>query len=338
MGRRVIWIVLIVITFSTYMLAQSPFNDLVARLKVEPSNTAVREQIIRTASEMKPLPAIPEAAREHFVMGNTLAKNAKDAAGQKLAADSFNEALKIAPWWGDAYYNLARVQELAGQIDSAESSLKFYILSAPGEAEARKAQDRIYELRAQKKLAENEAKATADKEAQQRAAAAAAEQAKRDEEARKKRLAASLTWLQGTWFGRYCNWNKNEYRHSCNETQRNGKNWYDVLEPTFDASGRPTGARPAPLTFELLSNGTVKFAAWFHAGCRDEGEVIGTPYGTSFSDINWEFRPKNGGPARRIWTYTWDDGKRIRASCDRPVENTYYDPARGYAYVDIYKK
>jgi hypothetical protein len=61
--------------------------------------------------------------------------------------------LKIAPWWGDAYYNLAVSQELAGQFDPAQESLRLYILTNPGEREAREAQDRIYSLNAKKRLA-----------------------------------------------------------------------------------------------------------------------------------------------------------------------------------------
>ncbi|MEQ1921269.1 MAG: hypothetical protein ABL952_02060 [Pyrinomonadaceae bacterium] len=333
-----LFIFLVSVTQVPAQVPQESLASLSEKLRLKPDDTALREQIIKLASEMKPRPAIPESARENFVQGMTLFKSAKDAAGQKLAAESFAEALRIAPWWGDTYYNLSLVQELAGQLDAAEISLKFYILAAPGETEARKAQDKIYEIRAKKKLVDTEAKEKADKEAQQRAAALAAEQAKKDEEARKQRLAASLNWLQGTWYAKYCNWNPNVHAHSCTDAQRKGTNWYDVLEPTFDSSGRGSGARPAPMTFDLRNDGTVKFPASFFAGCRDEGEIIGTPYGTNVWEIRWEFRPKNGGLSRQIWAYTWDDGKRIRASCDRPVSDSSYDPARGYAYVDIYRK
>jgi len=134
-------------------------DQLISKLAANPSDTTTREQIIKLASEIKPPRAIPETAREQFVMGSTLAKNAKDAAGQKLAVDSFSNALKIAPWWGDAYYNLAIAQELTGQYSDAQTSLKYYILSMPGEKEARDAQDKIYALNAKKKLAEAEANA-----------------------------------------------------------------------------------------------------------------------------------------------------------------------------------
>lgn len=141
--------------------------QLTDKLKKNAGDTALREQIIKLVNETKPAPTIPEEARQHFVEGSTLAKSAKDAAGQKLAVESFQKALLAAPWWADAYYNLAVAQGLAGQIEAAQSSLKFYILTKPGEKEAREAQDKIYELNAKKKLAEAEA---AQKEAARRAA------------------------------------------------------------------------------------------------------------------------------------------------------------------------
>jgi len=114
------------------------------------------------------------------VEGVTIVKSAKDTGSLKLALGSFNEALKITPWWGDAYYNLAVAQELTGQLDEAERTLKWFMLSNPGESDARDAQDRIYAIGAKRKLAAAEAAAKQEKinspEAQ------AAKQKQKDEE------------------------------------------------------------------------------------------------------------------------------------------------------------
>lgn len=79
-------------------------------------------------------------------------KAAKNPAQQALAAQSFTEALTVAPWWGDAYYNLGVAQELAEQYNKAEQAFTFYLLSNPGDQEKREAQDRIYALSAKRKL------------------------------------------------------------------------------------------------------------------------------------------------------------------------------------------
>ncbi len=142
-------------------------NQLVTQLQANAGDTVLRERIIQLAREIKPPPAVPEEARRHFVEGAAIARAAQNAAQQVLAVQSFQQALGVAPWWGDAWYNLAVAQELAGQIDPAQESLRLYILTNPGEKEAREAQDRIYTLNARKRLAvaaQNSPEAAADRD------------------------------------------------------------------------------------------------------------------------------------------------------------------------------
>jgi len=127
--------------------------QLTARLNDNPQDQATRHVVIKLASGMKPAPAIPEEARRHFVEGTVIVKAAKNPAQQGLAAQSFTEALKIAPWWSDAYYNLGVAQELAEQYEAAEQSFGLYLLSNPGDSERREVQDRIYALAAKRRLA-----------------------------------------------------------------------------------------------------------------------------------------------------------------------------------------
>ena len=126
--------------------------QLTAQLKGNPTDDTIRSLIIKLADELKPAPAIPEEARKHFVEGTAIVKAAKNPAQQALAAQSFTEALTVAPWWGDAYYNLGVAQELAEQFDKAEHAFTFYLLSNPGATEEREVQDRIYQLSAKRKL------------------------------------------------------------------------------------------------------------------------------------------------------------------------------------------
>lgn len=121
-------------------------------LKDKPDAKFVRRLILKLASELKPAPAIPEEARKYFVEGAAIVKAAKNPAQQSLAAQSFTEALKVAPWWGDAYYNLGITQELAEKYDEAEQAFNFYLLSNPSEKDKRDVQDRIYALSAKRKL------------------------------------------------------------------------------------------------------------------------------------------------------------------------------------------
>lgn len=147
-----------VLMLEEHLLQQASLNprdalvQLTGKLKGNPDDNSTRRLIVKLASRIKPAPAIPEEARRHFVEGSTIVKAGKNPAEQALAAQSFTEALKAAPWWPDAYYNLAVAQDLAGQFDDAEKSFTLYILSNPGEAEQREAQDRIYALSAKRKL------------------------------------------------------------------------------------------------------------------------------------------------------------------------------------------
>lgn len=132
---------------------RAAFVEMAAQIKGNPADDYNRRLIIKLASELKPAPAIPEEARKHFIEGTAIVKAAKNPAQQSLAAQSFTEALKIAPWWADAYYNLGAAQELAEKYNEAEQAFNFYLLSNPSEKEKREVQDRIYALSAKRKLA-----------------------------------------------------------------------------------------------------------------------------------------------------------------------------------------
>ncbi len=143
---------------------------LVQQLQNNPSDTALRERIIKQARQMRHPPAIPEQARRYFIVGETIVKSAKSPAEEAPAVDSFQKALAIAPWWADAYYDLATAQELAGSYDDAQASLELYILTGPDAKDARAAQDRIYVIDGEKKVAQAAAaNSPAAQEAQQEA-------------------------------------------------------------------------------------------------------------------------------------------------------------------------
>ena len=128
------------------------FAQLTEQLKSKPDDISTRRLIIKLASDLKPTPPISEEARKHFVEGAAIKMAAKNPAQQALAAQSFTEALKVAPWWADAYYNLGVTQELAEKYDEAEQAFNFYLLTNASAKEKRDVQDRIYALSAKRKL------------------------------------------------------------------------------------------------------------------------------------------------------------------------------------------
>ncbi|MBI1912635.1 MAG: hypothetical protein HYS21_11620 [Deltaproteobacteria bacterium] len=137
--------------------AQSPREELqqmVEQLQKTPNDNALREKIIKLAITIKPSPAIPEEANRAFVKGNVFQKEAIDISGYELAISAYRGALRSAPWWGDAYFNLAIALESAGKFDEAIVSLRNYMTSvSAGSTEAREAQNKIYALEAKKEMA-----------------------------------------------------------------------------------------------------------------------------------------------------------------------------------------
>ena len=152
---------LLALLFSVLMLgnvacAQSTreqLNQMTQQLQKTPTDDALREKIIKLATSIKPAPAIPEEAREPFVMGATVLKKASDPAGAGKAVDLFTQALNIAPWFADAYYNRAIAREAAGQFEPAVDDLKLYLNFKLTDSERREAQDKIYALKANAQLA-----------------------------------------------------------------------------------------------------------------------------------------------------------------------------------------
>jgi len=169
---------LAVVCISLCAQAQAPTEQqrlqrYAADLQGNPSDNALRAKIITLAQEMKPAPPIPEAAREHYVMATTFVGSAKDATGYERAIGEFKAALLAAPWWAEAYKNLAIVQKTAVRYDDAIANLQLYLLSQP--VDARDAQDEIYKLKALKQAAKDDqiAQAEREREEQQRAYEAA---------------------------------------------------------------------------------------------------------------------------------------------------------------------
>lgn len=161
-GKLIIFVfTLLALAANAY--AQSPREELqqmVEQLQRTPNDNALREKIIKLAAGIKPAQAIPEEANRAFVKGNVFQKEAKDTSGYDFAITAYREALRVAPWWGDAYFNLAVALEAAGKFDEAITAIKHYMASVPvGSAEAREAQNRVYAIEAKSEMASRQAKA-----------------------------------------------------------------------------------------------------------------------------------------------------------------------------------
>lgn len=123
-------------------------KQMVEQLQKTPSDNALRERIIRLAQGLKPAPAVPEEARRHFVKAVTLQKDAQKPEDYDLPIQEYRQALLLAPWWSDAYFDLASALELKQKYWDAIQNMKLSILASPESPDARAAQDKVYALEA----------------------------------------------------------------------------------------------------------------------------------------------------------------------------------------------
>ena len=114
---------------------------------------SLREKVIQSASALPAFPAIPEEARQLFALAANQIKLAStpDALNQPIGL--LRKVVEIAPWWGDAYYNLSRALEMCGQYDEAFDQLNYYLELKPSEADAREARAHLVAIQIEKNAA-----------------------------------------------------------------------------------------------------------------------------------------------------------------------------------------
>jgi tetratricopeptide (TPR) repeat protein len=127
-------------------------DQYVAKLQRSPIDDALQEKIIKTARELKPPPEIPEEARRHFMNAAAIQKPATDQTSYELAISEYREAIRLATWWAEAYFNLSVTLEAAVRLDNAIAELKRYPLTEPNIEDPRAARDRIYAIAGKKEL------------------------------------------------------------------------------------------------------------------------------------------------------------------------------------------
>lgn len=112
-------------------------KQLTAQLQSNPSDTALREKIIRLVLTMRPAPAVPEEAQRRMARGAAAFKSAKNEDDYKDAVKEFEQASLAAPWSGDIYYNLGLAQDKAGDHATAARSLKLALMASPNSRETK---------------------------------------------------------------------------------------------------------------------------------------------------------------------------------------------------------
>lgn len=104
------------------------------------------EKAIREAGRTDPPPAVPEQARSRGMKGLAFVKMAKSPEDYDEAAEELTAALRVAPWWADAWVNLALVEEKRSRFDDAAQDLRLYLLAAPSAPDSTAIENKIVEL------------------------------------------------------------------------------------------------------------------------------------------------------------------------------------------------
>ncbi len=89
---------------------------------------------------------VPDEAMRHLVRGQTAVEMAKSVEDYDLAIAEFEAAIRLAPQWAEAYYQLGLVQEQRGNLAKALTALRKYVELAPQAANAGEVKALIYKL------------------------------------------------------------------------------------------------------------------------------------------------------------------------------------------------
>ena len=96
----------------------------------------LREKIVRVVQKMATKPVVSDDARSHLskaqdlldaeaILGGAVGKASEQAAVE------LRQAIRLAPWWGDATFRLATVQQRLNRVDEALVNLGIYRLADP---------------------------------------------------------------------------------------------------------------------------------------------------------------------------------------------------------------
>ena len=146
LARFIFFIAIMLAPFLVYADTESSpttLDQYISDLQKNPSDTALREKIIKLSLTMNPAPAAPKDVIKHEGAAEFAFKNAKTAADFADAAKEYEQALLWAPWLAQDYFNCGVAYEKAGKFADAVRNFNFYLLAAPGAQDTNEVLKRI---------------------------------------------------------------------------------------------------------------------------------------------------------------------------------------------------
>ncbi len=284
--------------------SKAQLADWVAQVQKGPDSFDLRAKIIQLVLNMPKKPETPEEVDVLIGKAKAIMKDAKSPEDYKQAADVLHQALSLAPWLAEAYYDCGSAREKANDPLTAINDFKLYLLAKPHAKDRKSVMERIGSLEyAAEKLAKN------------------------------TDSAAAINKLEGTWYARFCGVGSGneKFNGGCNDADCYGTSWNQLS---------PNPGQPWPITFSFLADGTVKldeYAAWALNGSAVQGDIYGVPNGPLLKDIRWEVRAKDGR-VKQIYANLAEDTSYLTLSGDRPLAPSEYNKAVKYHYVFYSRK
>lgn len=92
----------------------------------------LRAAAIRLALRLDPRPVVPPEATEAAMRGEERLRIASSEEALEKALADYDLALRLAPWWADAYFNQALVLEKTKRFAEAREAFRLFLQAAPG--------------------------------------------------------------------------------------------------------------------------------------------------------------------------------------------------------------
>jgi len=124
----------------------SSFNEMMSNFADDPLNYRLHISLISVAREQKPFPKIPKEARELFDSASKKLSGQPTNQSKESAAKDLKRAVALAPWWGNAVYNLGFAFERLDKKALAGRMYAIYILTEPSPLAIDEARKRIITL------------------------------------------------------------------------------------------------------------------------------------------------------------------------------------------------
>jgi tetratricopeptide (TPR) repeat protein len=125
----------------------------------------IRERLINVARRLSPPPSVPDKAIRFLKRGMAIIKTAEAQDDFERAESELSQAVYIAPWWGDAYFNRGLIREKMGHLTEAIYDFKTYLMASPDAMDAANVGDKIITLEVQaEKMSAKPAKAEIKRE------------------------------------------------------------------------------------------------------------------------------------------------------------------------------